>query len=137
MKKYYDIKEPDVNLKELPFLQWPLAIVLHYIIGYADMHSLPVKITSISEKIARRKSRSHDEFRAVDIATRLWSDEHLSTLKRRVNAIFYNWGTGPVKGKKQVFVWEPPDHLNHIHLQVRRNIKIDDIGSRKIFNLNK
>ena len=125
MKNSFDIKEPDVKLKEIQKMQWPLAMMMNYFIGYAELHSLPVVLTSVNERAKGRTSRTHEEYRAVDISTRHWSVEHCTRIQRKMNEVYRQWATGPVDGIKRVLIYGDENHLDHFHMQIKRNIKID------------
>jgi hypothetical protein len=126
MKKYFEIKEPDVSLEEFQKLQPALAIVFNYFLMYADLYSLPVTVTSISEKVVGRKSRTHEEFRAIDISLKNWNEIHVKRLQHRINSIYKHWATGPVNGQKRVMVTHDAGSGYHTHLQIRRNISLED-----------
>lgn len=126
MKKYFEIKEADVSLKEFQKLNPALAIVFNYFLMYADLYGLPVVVTSISEKVVGRKSRTHEEFRAIDISAKNWSEVHARRITHRLNSVYKNWGTAPVDRPKRVAVFHDAGSGNHFHLQIRRNIKLED-----------
>ena len=135
MRNKFDIKEPDVALRELQKVDPALGMVLYYFIMYADVHNLPVNITSISSKEVGRKSRTHEEFRAVDISARLWNDEHCATITKRINEIYKPFGTAPVNRPTRVVVYHDAGSGRHFHLQVRRNIRLTDSSIKGIFKL--
>jgi len=134
-KKQFTLKSPDVQPKELQEMQFALGIVLHYIVGYAELHSLPLDITSITEYLPDRVSKGHEEGRMLDFSLRGWPEQRSNDLALKVNSVFQAWATGPINKPKTVMIIHNIGRGNHGHVQVKRGITLDDIGTKKIFGL--
>lgn len=114
VKAEVDIAEDFRHMK--PALFFLFGAFLEYALHY----ELPVTVTSISDKAKNRVSRTHQEFRAIDISARGWSDFHAERITYHLNRKF-----------KDVAAISASDHVpravilhdagsgRHFHLQVR------------------
>ncbi len=76
MKKTFTIKQ-DCCLDDIMFLQVETLIIYTSLLMFARQRNLPVKITSVfSDRLnVKSKSRTHEDFRAIDISTMGWREK--------------------------------------------------------------
>lgn len=118
-------KENEAHENELLKVEPILMHVFYYFVKCANECNLPILITSITGDAIGRTSTTHSEGRAIDIATRGFSKLECERIKYELNSKFSkNFGTSPVGGTKRVCVYGDSKHLDHFHLQIRRNIKL-------------
>ena len=132
MRTFWDVKKGEAEYKELIYMNPFLAIVFNYLVAYALEHDLPIVVTSIGKPAPGRIENSpHNPdpvhgIRAIDISVRHWTELHINRAKKKINIMYRDWGTGPLGKPSQAFLYHDAGTGNHIHLQVRRNIKLND-----------
>ena len=124
MQSFWTPKHGHVDCKEMTFINPFLGMVFYYFVAYAVENDLPVRVTSITGDAVGRMSTTHSSGRAIDLGIIGWNTKHLKALQRDMNKLYMNWGTAPVGKPPQVFVWGDEAHEDHVHLQVRRYIKL-------------
>lgn len=127
MNYYSNIKfkKNEATLEELLSVQPMLLHIFSYFVQCCDEQKLPILITSIRGEAIGRNSRTHREGRAIDIATREFSSLQCNRIAFELNSKFaQDFGTSPVHGTKRVCVYGDPKHLDHFHIQIRRNIRL-------------
>ncbi len=78
------------------------------------------KTTPEMDKLVGRKSKTHQQGRAVDISTTRGLDGiFIAELIRYANQRYSDFAALSKKGEKRLLVYGDKDHLDHIHLQVR------------------
>ena len=131
MRQFWDVKFQSAQFKEMTYINPFLGIVFNYFCAYAKEHDLPVVITSISRPAPGRIPNSpHNPdpehgVRAVDISSRHWSELHIHRIRRKINKVYRDWGTAPYGKPPQALVYHDAGTGPHFHLQVKRNIKLD------------
>ena len=122
MKEYFTLKPNDTDINEIQNLSPAIVAVFSYLCLYADTYGLPVRITSIFERIPERVSSTHSTGRAIDISVDGWSDLHLERLKNKLNRDFKKWGTSKDGKNPKVMIIHDVGLGKHIHIQTRRGI---------------
>jgi len=107
-------------------------IVLSYVEAYAIDNDINDGVVTVTSIMSDRDSGIHEDGRAVDISIKGdWTSFHCNRLKHQLNKKFgAEWGTKPseLDVPPRVLVYDrtladgSKDHLDHLHLQVRRNI---------------
>lgn len=82
MKKTFTYKN-DVTLEDFVFLSPTLMLMFTTVLEFADVHNLPVHITSIiSDRTrTRAKTKTHQTGRAIDFSCKNWSINDINRLK--------------------------------------------------------
>jgi len=118
-------KDGHASFSELLTVEPILNHIFFYFCHYAKEYHLPIRVTSIRGDAIGRKSTTHKEGRAIDISTRGWDVLHCNRIASKLNMKFSkNIGTSPVGGTERVCVYGDEQHLDHFHLQVKRNVKL-------------
>ena len=124
MKKYFEIKEPDVSWEEIANLEPAMLFLLGYVAEYADQNNLKVVLTSITEKVDGRVSSTHSDGRGLDFSLIGWNDLHIERLTHKINSTYKKWGTSRTGENPKVLIVHDVGKGNHGHLQCRRGLKI-------------
>lgn len=113
------IKQPDVSADELLAIDWKLLVVLGYFKKFCVMENLTCKITSISEKVQGRISRTHEEFRAFDASVGNWTDGDIIKCVDYMQKQVGSLGAYSLTDKQQrVVVYHDVGLGSHFHFQV-------------------
>jgi hypothetical protein len=78
-------KDRSAYQEEIVMLTPAMLLLLGSFVELCYTLDIPVKITSITEKIEGRTSTAHEEGRAVDISVREWSEDEINYVVRTIN----------------------------------------------------
>lgn len=119
-----------VNPLDLAKIHPALLFVLGFIALYAKAFSLPVVVSSITDDAPNRKSKTHEDGRALDISLNGWGELHIHRLEFIVNQRFAReLGTAPSGEPLRVIKVHDAGTGNHIHAQVRVNAMLENLLS--------
>lgn len=119
-----------VDSTQLSELHPALLIVLGFIALYCKEHDLQCVITSIKDDAPGRKSKTHEEGRAIDFSVRGIPRLHQRRLEHQLNTRYgTELGTAPEGKPWRVIVIHDAGSGSHIHAQVRRDALISWIRS--------
>ena len=112
----FEVKD-GVNINDLKKLNNKLLYMFGKVCGYCDTHNLPLTITSIfsDRENVKRKSNTHETFRAIDIRSRDWSEQQILDFETWCNIEFKEIAAIRKDGSTRAALY----HNRHIHLQVR------------------
>lgn len=116
-KQFIEIK-PELNIKDLLFLDPTILEMLSFIAAYAYEFQLPCLITSLREDAPGRKTNTHRDGRAADLSVRGWSIYHIHTLLHKFKNHFKNRGAFNKSGENRPIVYHKTEKgAYHLHIQ--------------------
>ena len=121
--KLFDCKS-DVDLYDMQDWHEALLWILAATVRYCKQNNLALVITSLrsDRENVQSVSTTHQENRALDIRTRDWDLPTIHRLCYFLNTNYSDWGAiGKKTGKSIVALY----HNNHIHIQVRRDCRME------------
>ena len=114
-----EIKKPDVKAEELLAIDWKLLIVLGYFKKFCLMENITCRITSITERVEGRISRSHEDARAFDASVAEFSKgeiiKGIDFMEKQVGGL---GAYSKSDGKQRVVVYHDVGRGAHFHFQV-------------------
>ena len=121
--KLFDCKS-DVDLYDMQDWHEALLWIFAATVRYCKQNNLALVITSLrsDRENVQSVSSTHQENRAIDIRTRDWDLPTIHRLCYFLNTNYSDWGAiGKKSGKSTVCLY----HNNHIHIQVRRDCRME------------
>lgn len=96
-----------------------LIMVLGQLMIFCHREKIPCKITSIDRHIPVRKTRTHEEGRAVDISIKGWKEKKIDKLKKEFKNLNYLGAISRSDNKRRLIIDHDVGLGRHIHIQVR------------------
>jgi hypothetical protein len=118
----------DIDSGDLEEVKPALWILLTRAVLYCDSHSLPLTITSIKSdrENIESVSKSHEDFRAIDVSVRGWTDQHIHRFVYMMNRDYSDIAALSYSDNKpRAAIYHDSGYGDHIHLQVRPNANIN------------
>lgn len=117
--KRFNIKE-DNNIEEFMDLSPLMFIVFGHFLLFAQQRNLPVTVTNITNKFDVSISNTHPEGRAIDISTRGWTEQEITSCLFYLDSKVGHLGAYSSRsGKQHVAIHHDSGLGPHFHLQVK------------------
>lgn len=118
-----ELKE-DVEINDFLYLTPTMWVMWAGFVKYCSMKDLPIKVTSIfsDRKNVQSKSRTHEEFRAIDVSVDKWRMEDIQQCVAYMNSKFrFEAAISSSDFEPRAVVYHNyRGQGDHLHIQVRR-----------------